>query len=119
MKDKLKESLQEYELKRTISKCLYAIKMKTSCAGFCYWLNAIAYCISKKIDENYDIRTINEVYMYIANKYKTSVACIEKSMRYAKEKSNYKHCWQLQDNLKNHEFLQMCTDRIILSMFHE
>ena len=112
-------SLEEYELKRKISKCLYAIEMRTSSAGFCYWLNAIAYCVGKKITEDYDIRTISEVYAYIAKKYEISVDCVEKSMRYAKEKSDYKHCWQLTHSLKNHEFLETCVDRIILTLFHE
>lgn len=119
MKSKLEKIFEEYELKRKISKCLYAIEMKTSSNGFCYWLNAISYCISKKINEEYDVRSISEVYKYIAKKYEISIDCVEKSMRYSKERSGYKEHWQITDNLKNHDFLQMCTDRIVLILFHK
>lgn len=119
MKDISNEILKEYELKRKINKILYEIRMQTTCIGFCYWLNAIDYCVSKGINESYYIRTISEVYLYIAKKYKTSVDCVEKSMRYAKEKSDYKEQWRLDSKLKNHEFLQMSIDKTYESLFHK
>lgn len=115
----MEDVLQKYELKRKINKILYEIKMQTTCIGFCYWLNAIDYCVSKGINESYYIRTISEVYLYIAEKYKTSVDCVEKAMRYAKEKSNYKKQWNLGHRLKNHDFLQICIDKIYKCLFHE
>ena len=119
MESILNKTLKEYELKRRISKILYKIGMKTTCTGFCYWLNAIAYCVSRGMDENYDIRTISEVYSYVAEKYKISIDCVEKSMRYAKEKSNYKEQWNLDYKLKNHDFLQICLNKAYECLFHK
>lgn len=114
------KTLNEYYLKKKISSCLlYAIDMKTTSIGFCYWLNAITYCVSRKINEDYDTASMAEIYTYIASKYNTTVACAEKAMRYAKENSQYRHCWQLSHNLKNYSFLQICTDKILTTMFHE
>ncbi len=119
MKSEFEGRLEEYELKRMISKCLYEIKMKTSSIGFCYWINSIAYCISKELEEGQDVLSISEVYAYIAEKYATTISCVEKAMRYAKEKSEYKHIWQIPDNLKNCDFLRICVDRIFSSLFHK
>lgn len=115
----MEDVLQKYELKRKINKILYEIKMQTTCIGFCYWLNAIDYYVSKGINESYYIRTISEAYLYIAEKYKTSVDCVEKAMRYAKEKSGYKKYWNLDYKLKNNEFLQVCINKVYECLFHE
>ena len=119
MKSEFEEHLEEYELKRTISRCLYAINMKTSSTGYCYWLNAITYCILRELKEGQDVLSIGEVYTYLAKKYAKTISCIEKAMRYAKEKSGYKHAWQIANDLKNCDFLRICVDRIFSSVFHK
>ncbi len=115
----MEDIVKKYELTRKINKILYEIGMKTTCIGFCYWLNAIDYCVSKEINGSYCIRTISEVYLYIAEKYKTSIDCVEKAMRYAKEKSNYKEQWNLDYKLKNHDFLQICLNKAYECLFHK
>lgn len=108
----MQEIIKEYELKRKINNFLYEIKMKTTNVGFCYWLNAMTFYLRQKINNNYDIASISEVYNYIAEKYSTSVSCIEKAMRYAKENSKYKEVLKIDSNLKNHAFLILCTNNL-------
>lgn len=107
------QKIEEYELKRKINKFLYDIKMKTSTIGFCYWLNAISFYTLNKINANYEITNMSVIYNFVAKKYCTTVDCVEKAMRYAKENSNYKEVLQINTHMKNHEFLLYCVDRIV------
>ncbi len=112
MGNNLEKNLNECKLKRQIRRFFNSIEMKQSSIGYIYWLNAISYCVIKQIEEGKDIE-IKEVYTYIANKYNTSVSCVEKSMRYAKQKSNYMKYWKISVMQKNHEFLSECVNEII------
>lgn len=115
----MEEELKEYELKKNISKFLYEMKMKNTSLGFCYWLNAISYSILQILNDNHDIAKMGEIYKYIAQKYNTSIDCVEKAMRYAKEESKYKDFLKVTNNLKNYDFLTLCIDNIISKMFHK
>lgn len=113
----IEKNLNEYTLKRKISQFLHEIKMKTSSIGFNYWLNAITYSISRQLEEGYDIPLMAEVYAYLSKKYKRSVSCIEKAMRYAKNQSKYIEYWYAAGNMKNGQFLLIITNKIIEECF--
>lgn len=115
--EELTRLMKLYELKKEITKFLLEMKMKTSSLGFNYWLSAIDYLVLKTFDNGYDIPRMNEIYSFIAKKYNTSISCTEKAMRYAKEESKYKIIFNIEHNLKNNDFLTLCTDKIIEKCF--
>lgn len=107
----MEEIIQEYELNKIANNLLLnVLKMKNICNGTCYWMHAITYYILKDINDHYEIEHINEVYSYLANKYSTSVNCIEKAMRYAKEKSRYQEYTDRRMN--NCELLNFCVKKV-------
>ena len=112
----MEEIIQEYELNKIANNLLLnVLKMKNTCTGTCYLMNAITYYILKEINDHYKIKSINEVYTYIANKYNTSVDCVEKAMRYAKEKSRYLEYTDRKMN--NWELLSFCVKKV--KMFNQ
>ncbi len=115
--EELTRLMKLYELKKEITKFLLEIKMKTSSLGFNYWLSAIEYSVSKTFGNGYEIPRMSEIYSLIAKKHYTSISCAEKAMRYAKEESRYKIIFNIEHNLKNNDFLTLCTDKIIEKCF--
>lgn len=115
--EELTRLMKLYELKKEITKFLLEMKMKTSSLGFNYWLSAIDYSVFKMFSNEYDMPRMNEIYSLIARKHNTSISCAEKAMRYAKEESQYKIIFNIEHNLKNNDFLTLCTDKIIEKCF--
>lgn len=110
----MEDLLKEYELNRKINRFLFnSLEMKTSTIGMCYWINAISYCINNQVKDKQYMPIIREIYRYIADKHNTSVDCVEKAMRYAKETSHYKVYFNIENTLKNTDFLLLCLDRIV------
>ncbi len=100
------------ETKMQIIELLDNMKMKRNELGYDYWINALDFFI-KLINEDKIVR-IKEVYEYIAAKYGTTTANVEKAMRYAKEQCDYYTELDLKKEEKqtNSNFIFLCAKKI-------
>lgn len=104
--------MEEYKVRKVISRFLTKIEMKNSSLGFGYWITAIAYCTLKLLNKKCEVVRISEIYNYISKEYNTSVSCVEKAMRYAKENSKYIEILKL-GKMDNQNFATICVDTIV------
>lgn len=100
--------------KKSVDKLLNKIGMNNSYIGYCFWKTAISYYISLKEEDTYRLVKIGDIYKFISIKYNTTMEKAEKSMRFAKEKSNYIEKMKLEHKLKNKEFLITCVNKLII-----
>ena len=108
------EILEEHELNKKINNFLIQkLKMKTT-IGLSYWIKAISYYTLQKQQDISNLVTMKEIYSLIAKKYDTSISNAEKVMRYAKEKSEYMKFFNIENKLKNHEFLIICASQFLI-----
>lgn len=73
-----KEELETKEIKKVIKETLKKVGMKINLLGFKYWALALLL-----VAETKEIKSMTELYTYIANKYRTKPARVERTMRYA------------------------------------
>lgn len=111
--------MEQKQLKRSICSFLLNIKMKNTAIGLCYWITAINYYISLIKENSYQVVRMNQIYERVAQEHHTTKHNAEKAMRYAKEKSDYQNRLKVEHELKNFEFLILCSSKFLNNVSQE
>ena len=97
------------EIKK-LNKFLANIGMNKTYSGYKYWIIATLYVLSLMKKNIYSNIKMEEIYYIVAEKTNSNRNRVERSMRFAVEKSDYIKQMNLTTRLSNRMFLYKCTE---------
>ena len=105
-----KYSNENKEEIKKINKFLANIGMNKTYSGYKYWIIATLYVLSLMKKNIYSNIKMEEIYYIVAEKTNSNRNRVERSMRFAVEKSDYIKRMNLTTRLSNRMFLYKCTE---------
>lgn len=104
---------KEKIIKRKIKQFLIKLGINISLRGFKYWSTAIYYAVEKEI-KGEDFGKMMCLYQYVGKQHKTTVAKVEKDMRYIFEINRYiSKFFNVPYSINNTAFLFLAREEIL------